>query len=117
MTEIRRLGRRLGANPRTFTGLAGYGDLILTCTGALSRNHALGQKIAAGRPLKEILAEMRMVAEGVKTARSVHELAQRLAVEMPISEGVYRILYEGLPPREAVVQLMTRDLKAELDED
>lgn len=117
MTEIRRLGKRLGANPRTFTGLAGYGDLILTCTGALSRNHAVGRKIAEGRPLPEILGETRMVAEGVKTARSVHELAGRLGVEMPICEGVYRILYEGLPPREAVVQLMTRDLKPELDEE
>jgi glycerol-3-phosphate dehydrogenase (NAD(P)+) len=117
MTEIRRLGKRLGANPRTFTGLAGYGDLILTCTGALSRNHTLGQKIAEGRRLEDLLRETRAVAEGVRTARSVAELSRRLGVEMPISEGVYRILYEGLPPREAVVQLMTRDLKAELDED
>jgi glycerol-3-phosphate dehydrogenase (NAD(P)+) len=117
MAEIRRLGKRLGANPRTFTGLAGYGDLILTCTGALSRNHTLGKKIAEGRRLEDILGEMRMVAEGVRTARSVMELSLRLGVEMPISEGVYRILYEGLPPREAVVQLMTRDLKPELDDD
>jgi glycerol-3-phosphate dehydrogenase (NAD(P)+) len=117
MTEIRRLGKRLGANPRTFSGLAGYGDLILTCTGTLSRNHSLGQKIAEGRCLEDILGEMRMVAEGVRTARSLHDLSRRLGVEMPISEGVYRILYEGLPPREAVVQLMTRDLKPELDND
>lgn len=117
MAEIRRLGKRLGANPRTFTGLAGYGDLILTCTGPLSRNHTLGKKIAEGRRLDDILGEMRMVAEGVRTARSVVALSRRLGVEMPISEGVYRILYEGLPPREAVVQLMTRDLKPELDDD
>jgi glycerol-3-phosphate dehydrogenase (NAD(P)+) len=117
MTEIRRLGKQLGANPRTFTGLAGYGDLILTCTGAISRNHTLGKQIAAGRRLEEVLAEMRMVAEGVKTAKSVYNLSRELGVEMPISHGVYRILYEDLPPREAVYQLMTRDLKPELDDD
>jgi glycerol-3-phosphate dehydrogenase (NAD(P)+) len=117
MTEIRRLGKRLGANPRTFTGLAGYGDLILTCTGDLSRNHAVGRKIAEGRKLSEVLSEMRMVAEGVKTAKSVYDLSLELGVDMPISHGIYRILYEGLPPREAVYQLMTRDLKPELDDD
>ena len=116
MTEIRRLGLRLGANPRTFTGLAGYGDLILTCTGDLSRNHTVGKKIGEGRRLKEILAEMRMVAEGVKTAKSVYNLSRELDVEMPISHETYRILYEDLSPREAVYRLMTRDLKQELDE-
>jgi glycerol-3-phosphate dehydrogenase (NAD(P)+) len=117
MTEIRRLGKRMGANPRTFTGLAGYGDLILTCTGDLSRNHTLGRKIAAGQRLTDILAEMRMVAEGVNTARSVYHLSRQLEVEMPICHQTYRILYENLPPREALYQLMTRDLKQELDED
>jgi glycerol-3-phosphate dehydrogenase (NAD(P)+) len=117
MTEIRRLGRRMGANPRTFTGLAGYGDLILTCTGDLSRNHTIGRKIAAGQPLKEILAQMRMVAEGVHTAKSVYHLSRQLEVDMPICHQTYRILYEGLAPREALFQLMTRDLKQELDED
>jgi glycerol-3-phosphate dehydrogenase (NAD(P)+) len=117
MTEIRRLGKRMGANPRTFTGLAGYGDLILTCTGHLSRNHTLGQKIAAGQRLSEILAEMRMVAEGVRTAKSVYHLSRSLGVDMPICHQTYRILYEDLPPREALFQLMTRDLKQELDED
>ncbi len=117
MTEIRRLGKHLGANPRTFTGLAGYGDLILTCTGDLSRNHTLGREIAKGRKLADILAEMRMVAEGVRTAQSVYNLSLKLEVEMPISHGVYRILHEGLSPREAVTQLMTRDLKPELDDD
>lgn len=117
MTEIRRLGKRLGADPRTFTGLAGYGDLILTCTGDLSRNHTLGRQIAAGRKLSDILGEMRMVAEGVRTARSVYNLSNRLGVEMPISHQTYRILYEDLPPREALYQLMTRDLKPELDDD
>jgi glycerol-3-phosphate dehydrogenase (NAD(P)+) len=117
MTEIRRLGKRMGANPRTFTGLAGYGDLILTCTGDLSRNHTVGKKIAQGRRLDDILGEMRMVAEGVRTARSVFEMSNELGVEMPICHQTYRILYEGLPCREALYQLMTRDLKQELDED
>lgn len=117
MTEIRRLGKRMGANPRTFTGLAGYGDLILTCTGDLSRNHSLGKKIAEGRRLNDLLGEMRMVAEGVRTAKSVFNLSTQLGVEMPICHQTYRILYEDLPPREALYQLMTRDLKPELDED
>jgi len=116
MTEIRRLGLRLGANPRTFTGLAGIGDLVLTCTGDLSRNHTVGKKIGQGMKLKQILAEMRMVAEGVKTAKSVYNLSRKLGVEMPISHETYRILYEDLPPEEAVYRLMTRDLKQELDE-
>jgi glycerol-3-phosphate dehydrogenase (NAD(P)+) len=115
-TEIRRLGLALGANPRTFTGLAGIGDLVLTCTGDLSRNHMVGLKIGQGRTLSQVLAEMRMVAEGVKTARSVHNLAKQLGVEMPISDAVYRILHEDLSPKEACYRLMTRDLKHELDE-
>ena len=116
MTEIRRLGVKLGANPRTFTGLAGFGDLVLTCTGTLSRNHTVGQKIGEGMKLKEILAEMRMVAEGVKTAKSVYNLSRKVGVDMPISQEMYRILYEDLSPKEAVYRLMTRDLKKELDE-
>jgi glycerol-3-phosphate dehydrogenase (NAD(P)+) len=116
MTEIRRLGLKMGANPRTFTGLAGYGDLILTCTGDLSRNHTVGKKIGEGRKVNDILGEMRMVAEGVKTAKSVYDLSRELGVEMPISHEIYRILYEDLEPKEAVYRLMTRDLKAELDE-
>jgi glycerol-3-phosphate dehydrogenase (NAD(P)+) len=117
MTEIRRLGVKLGANPRTFTGLAGFGDLVLTCTGNLSRNHTLGKKIGEGKKLEKILAEMRMVAEGVKTAKSVYDLSCELGVEMPISQEIYRILYEDLSPKEAVYRLMTRDLKQELDEE
>lgn len=115
-TEIRRLGLALGANPRTFTGLAGIGDLILTCTGTLSRNHTVGKKIGEGMKLKEILDEMRMVAEGVKTAKSVYNLSRKIDVEMPITHEIYRILYEDLSPKEAVYRLMTRDLKQELDE-
>jgi glycerol-3-phosphate dehydrogenase (NAD(P)+) len=117
MTEIRRLGKRMGANPRTFSGLAGYGDLILTCTGNLSRNHTVGRELAAGRRLSDILDSMRMVAEGVRTAQSVYQVSGRLKVEMPISRQTYRILYEGLPPREALYELMTRELKPELDDD
>jgi glycerol-3-phosphate dehydrogenase (NAD(P)+) len=116
MTEIRRLGLKLGANPRTFTGLAGYGDLILTCTGDLSRNHTVGKKIGEGQKVNDILGEMRMVAEGVKTAKSAYNLSRKLGVDMPISHEMYRILYEDLDPKEAVYRLMTRDLKQELDE-
>ena len=116
LTEIRRLGLRLGANPRTFAGIAGVGDLVLTCTGDISRNYTVGKKIGEGMKLNEILSEMRMVAEGVKTAKSVYNLSRKLGVEMPICHEVYRILYEDLPPKEAVHRLMTRTLKHELDE-
>jgi glycerol-3-phosphate dehydrogenase (NAD(P)+) len=115
LTEIRRLGLKLGANPRTFTGLAGVGDLILTCTGTLSRNHTLGQKIGQGMTLNEILSQMHMVAEGVNTAKSVYNLSKKLEVDMPICHEMYRILYEGRPPKEALYKLMTRDLRQELD--
>jgi glycerol-3-phosphate dehydrogenase (NAD(P)+) len=116
MTEIRRLGLKLGANPRTFTGLAGIGDLILTCTGDLSRNHTVGVKIGRGEKVSDILSQMRMVAEGVKTARSVYNLSRKLNVDMPIFHEAYRILYEDFSPKEAIYRLMTRDLKQELDE-
>ena len=116
MTEMRRLGLAMGANPRTFTGLAGVGDLVLTCTGTLSRNHTVGMKIGQGLKLKDVLADMRMVAEGVKTARSLYNLSRRLNVEMPIAHAIYHILHEDLAPKDAVYQLMTRDLKDELDE-
>jgi glycerol-3-phosphate dehydrogenase (NAD(P)+) len=106
----------MGANPRTFTGTAGIGDLVLTCTGDLSRNHTVGYQIGKGKNLDELISEMRMVAEGVKTARSVYNLSNRLGVEMPICHAVYKILYEGLSPVDAARQLMTRDLKPELDE-
>lgn len=115
-TEIRRLGLTMGAQPRTFTGLAGIGDLILTCTGATSRNHSVGKRIGQGHKLKDILADMKMVAEGVKTARSVYNLSRKLGVEMPICHAVYRVLYEDLNPREGLYTLMTRDLKVEMDE-
>jgi glycerol-3-phosphate dehydrogenase (NAD(P)+) len=115
LTEMRRLGVRLGANPDTFSGLSGMGDLILTCTGSLSRNHTVGKLIGEGKKLNEILADMKMVAEGVKTAKSVRNLSIRVGVNMPISHAVYSVLYEDLSPKEAVYQLMTRDLKDEMD--
>lgn len=115
-TEIRRLGLEMNANPRTFTGLAGIGDLILTCTGDLSRNHTVGKKIGQGMKLQDILSDMHMVAEGVKTSKSVYNLSRKIRVEMPICHAVYHILYDHLSPKEAVYNLMTRDLKQELDE-
>lgn len=116
LTEMRRLGLKLGANPRTFAGIAGVGDLVLTCTGDISRNHTVGKKIGEGMKLNEILSEMRMVAEGVKTAKSVYNLSRKLGVEMPISHEVYHVLYDDIAPKEAVHRLMTRTLKQELDE-
>jgi glycerol-3-phosphate dehydrogenase (NAD(P)+) len=116
LAEISRLGRAMGANPRTLGGSAGLGDLVLTCTGDLSRNHTVGKKIGQGLKLQDVLLDMRMVAEGVKTARSVYNLSLRMNVEMPISHAVYRILYDNLAPVQAVHELMTRDLKNELDE-
>ncbi len=115
LAEMRRLGTGLGANPHTFSGLAGMGDLVLTCTGSLSRNHTVGKLIGEGKKLDEILADMKMVAEGVKTAKSVRNLSIRVGVDMPIAHAVYSILYENFSPKEAVYQLMTRDLKDEMD--
>ena len=115
-TEIRRLGIRMGARPRTFTGLAGIGDLVLTCTSNQSRNHTVGRRIGEGEKLSDILGDMKMVAEGVKTARSVYHLSRKLNVDMPICHTIYRVLYDDLPPEEGLVSLMTRELKHELDD-
>jgi len=113
LAEMRRLGVSLEADPRTFSGLAGVGDLILTCTGDLSRNHTVGMKLGQGMTLDDILSEMKMVAEGVKTAKSVYNLSRKMSVEMPICHAIYKILYEGLSPQEASRELMGRDLKKE----
>ncbi|MCS6971698.1 MAG: NAD(P)-dependent glycerol-3-phosphate dehydrogenase [Leptospiraceae bacterium] len=113
LAEMARLGERLGARPITFMGLAGMGDLVLTCTGELSRNRSVGLKLAQGKSLAEIQSEMRMVAEGVPTTESAYELAERLGVEIPITTAVYRILYQGMPPQEAIRTLMARSLKFE----
>jgi glycerol-3-phosphate dehydrogenase (NAD(P)+) len=115
LAEARRLGVQLGADSRTFSGLSGVGDLILTCTGSLSRNHSVGMKVGGGMRLKEILAEMKMVAEGVKTARSIYFLSRKIDVEMPICEAVYGILHEDVSPMEALSRLMGRSLKDEFD--
>jgi len=113
LSEMKRLGAAMGAQAETFSGLAGMGDLVLTCTGDLSRNRTVGFKLGQGQRLADILAEMRMVAEGVKTAESVYQLALQQGVEMPIVEKTYQILHEDKPAREAVIELMARDLKAE----
>ena len=115
LAEITRLGVRMGANPLTFSGLSGLGDLVLTCTGDLSRNRTVGLKLGRGMTLQDILSEMKMVAEGVKTTKAAYRLAKRCGVEMPITEEIYRLLYEDAPAKDVVTRLMTRDLKCELD--
>lgn len=114
LAEITRLAVKRGANPLTMAGLGGMGDLVLTCTGDLSRNRTVGMKLGQGMKLQEILDSMNMVAEGVRTSKSAYNLARREGVEMPIVEEVYRVLYEDRSPSEAVVTLMTRPLKREL---
>lgn len=113
LAEITRLGVAMGARATTFAGLAGMGDLILTCTSDLSRNRSLGLALARGTRLADHLASTRAVAEGVNTCRSVVALAERHAVEMPICRAVHRVLFEGQDPSQAVVQLMTRELRFE----
>jgi len=113
MVEITRLGVKLGADAKTFSGLSGMGDLILTCMGKLSRNLYVGQELGKGRKPNDILQGMVNVAEGVKTAQAVRHLSEQTGVETPIMEQVYRILFEDKNPREAAVELMTREPKAE----
>lgn len=113
LAEITRLGIHLGADPLTFSGLSGMGDLILTCTGDLSRNRTVGLQLGKGKDLQSILKDMGMVAEGVKTTQSGYKLAQSCGVEMPIVEQVYRILYESKSCRKAVEDLLSRDKKRE----
>ncbi|MCB9493965.1 MAG: NAD(P)-dependent glycerol-3-phosphate dehydrogenase [Desulfobacteraceae bacterium] len=115
LVEIRRIGLAMGANPHTFSGLSGVGDLILTCTGSLSRNHTVGFKLGEGKKLDNILKEMRMVAEGIKTAKSVYNLGKKLDIELPICEEIYNVLYNGEKPERSVLKLMTRRLKNEID--
>lgn len=112
--EITRLAARLGANPLTLSGLAGMGDLVLTCTGGLSRNRTLGYKLGQGKTLEEILGEMNMVAEGVKTSKSVYDLSRKVEVEMPIAENVYKVIHHGMPARQGVQNILSRSLKPEL---
>ncbi len=113
LAEISRLGVRLGAHPQTFAGLAGMGDLVLTCTGDLSRNRTVGMRVGAGERIGDILSGMTMVAEGVRTSVSAVELSRRTGVPMPISEQVHAILHEGKDARAAVSELFSRALKRE----
>jgi len=115
LAEMTRLGVALGASAHTFAGLAGLGDLVLTCTGSLSRNRALGLDMARGKSLNDVLATRETVAEGVVTTQSAHALAAREGIEMPIVAAVYRILFERHHPRDAIAELMSRELRAEVD--
>ncbi len=115
LSEMTRLGLALGARPETFMGLAGMGDLILTCTDDQSRNRRMGLALAAGKTVREAEAEIQQVVEGVQAARAVWQLAGRLGVEMPITEQVYKVLYEELAPEQAVRNLMGRQLRGEHD--
>ncbi len=113
LAEISRLGLKLGAERQTFAGLAGMGDLVLTCTGELSRNRYVGVELGKGKPLEEITSKMEMIAEGITTTLSVHQLAAREKVEMPICEKVYQVLYENKNPKVALQELLSRKLKDE----
>ena len=113
LVEIARLGEAKGAQSATFYGLAGMGDLVLTCTGDLSRNRSVGIELGKGRKLEEILGQMKMVAEGVKTTLSAYQLSGKLGVVMPITEQMYQVLYEDKDPQQAVADLMTRALTSE----
>jgi glycerol-3-phosphate dehydrogenase (NAD(P)+) len=115
LAEMTRLGLALGAEQSTFAGLAGLGDLVLTCTGSLSRNRAVGVEVGKGRTLEEVLKDKETVAEGVVTAQSARELAAREGVEMPIVDTVNRVLFEGQSARSAIAALMSRELRAEVD--
>ncbi len=114
LQEIKRLGMKLGSSQDTFAGLAGVGDLVVTCTSEHSRNRYVGRRIGRGESLQKITAHMNQVAEGVKTTQSVYSWAQKLNVEMPITEAVYKVLFEGLDPKEGVYRLMTRQQKEEI---
>lgn len=115
LAEMRRLGIAAGARGETFAGLAGLGDLVLTCTGALSRNRAVGIEIGKGIPLQDVLAGKESVAEGIVTTTSAMALASRHGVDMPIVNAVARVLFGGWPPRDAIAELMGRELRPERD--
>ncbi len=114
LAEIIRLGTHLGADPRTFAGLSGVGDLMLTCTSTLSRNYRVGMEIGKGKKLDDVLQHMKMVAEGVYTTRSACALCNARGVDMPIVQEIHNVLFENKDPRDAVRDLMSRDLKQEL---
>ncbi len=116
LAEIRRLGMHMGANPHTFSGLSGVGDLILTCTGDLSRNYTVGKQLGQGISLADIQNKRRSVAEGVRNTKSIYHLAKKLGIELPIINEVYRALYENSTPKNAITRLMTRPLGHETSE-
>jgi glycerol-3-phosphate dehydrogenase (NAD(P)+) len=113
LAEMARLGVAMGGNLATFSGLAGMGDLVLTCTGGLSRNRTLGVRLGKGETLAAVMSGMKTVAEGVKTTRAAHDLAKKHNIEMPIVDEVYQLLYENKDPKRAIRDLMTRELKGE----
>ena len=115
LSEITRLGVALGAQPETFMGLAGLGDLVLTCTDDQSRNRRFGLALAAGKSVRDALAGIGQVVEGYSAARAVHAVAKRERVDMPIVDGIYRILYENEPAKDVVKDLMTRPIRAEVE--
>jgi glycerol-3-phosphate dehydrogenase (NAD(P)+) len=115
LAEITRIGVALGAHPQTFAGLSGMGDLVLTCSGDASRNRRVGLALGRGKKMAEILAEMKQVAEGVKTAKVAHELALKLGIEAPIMDVMYAALHKDLPMREAVERLLARPVGSERD--
>jgi len=113
LEEIIRLGNAMGADEKTFRGLSGMGDLVLTCTGTLSRNYTVGSRLGKGEKLKDIIESMSMVAEGVATSESAYELSRKHNVDMPVVEQVYKTINGDTSPKDAVKELMTRSLKAE----
>ncbi|OGC04951.1 hypothetical protein A2276_03235 [candidate division WOR-1 bacterium RIFOXYA12_FULL_43_27] len=113
ISEITRLGKKLGAKENTFYGLSGMGDLILTCGSSKSRNHEVGRRISGGEKMEEIVKSMSQVAEGIPTSKAVYKLARKLKLEMPISSGVYSVLYEGAEPFAIISELLKRKPKAE----
>lgn len=113
LAEMSRLGEAMGGQVRTFMGLSGMGDLVLTCTGDLSRNRQVGLKLGKGQKLDDIIGEMKAVAEGVKTTQALYDLSKKLQVELPITEQIYAILYEGKDPAKATRDLLSRTLKDE----
>jgi len=113
LREITRLGVACGANPHTFSGISGIGDLIVTCDSLHSRNRYVGNQLAKGYTLNEILSSMEMIAEGVNTTRSAYQLSHKMNVDMPITDHIHQVLFEGLSPREGVITLMTRSPKSE----
>jgi glycerol-3-phosphate dehydrogenase (NAD(P)+) len=115
LAEITRLGIAMGADPLTFAGLSGLGDLVLTCTGGLSRNLSAGRELGAGRSIEEIQGGTRMVIEGVSTTRAAHALAARYGAEMPLTEEMYQVLFAGKSPRDVVQSVLRRSFRPEIE--